>query len=81
VYPANPVGTVSEAPLATIAGSNTGLDGGNDGMAISATGTIYAANLNANTITEYAPNPSGTLNEAPSVTITGLNGSRSVAVR
>jgi sugar lactone lactonase YvrE len=85
VYPANPVGTVTEAPLATITGSNTGLDGGNDAMAVGATGTIYAATLSANTITEYAANPSGTLNEAPSVTIsgstTGLNGSRAVAVR
>lgn len=84
VFPANPVGTVTEAPLATIAGSNTLLDGGNDGMAVDATGTMYAADGNTNIIAAFAPNPSGTLNEAPSGTIagsnTGLNSSRSVAV-
>jgi sugar lactone lactonase YvrE len=73
VFPANPVGTVSEAPLATIAGSNTQLDGGNDNMALDASGAIYAANRNANSILEFAANPSGTLNEAPVATISGSN--------
>jgi sugar lactone lactonase YvrE len=73
MFAANPVGTVSAAPLATIAGSNTGLDGGNDGMTLGPTGIIYAVNRNASTITEYAANPSGTLNEAPIVTISGSN--------
>jgi sugar lactone lactonase YvrE len=84
VFPANPVGTVSEAPLATITGSNTGLDGGNDGMSLGPTGTIYAVNRNVSTITEYAANPSGTLNEIPIVTIsgsnTGLSGPTALAV-
>jgi sugar lactone lactonase YvrE len=84
-FPANPVGSVTEAPLATIAGSNTKLDGGNDGMALGPTGTIYAADGITNIIAEFGANPSGTLNEAPAVTITGsntgLNGSRFVVVR
>ena len=36
VFAANPVGTMDEAPLATITGSSTGLDGGNDCLAVDA---------------------------------------------
>jgi sugar lactone lactonase YvrE len=80
VYAANPSGTLNEAPLATIAGSNTGLSQP-QGIAVDASGRIYVANDVANSgsagilsaggyITVYAANPSGTLNEAPLATIT-----------
>jgi beta-lactam-binding protein with PASTA domain len=83
---ANPTGTVTGAPLATIAGSNTGLDAPY-GVALDANGQIYVANISQDStpsITVYAANPSGTLNEAPVATIagssTGLNAPTSVAV-
>lgn len=70
VYAANPAaGTDNEAPLATIAGSNTALDRPY-GIAVDPSGEIYVTNL-TNTITVYAANPSGTLNEAPLATIAG----------
>jgi 6-phosphogluconolactonase (cycloisomerase 2 family) len=80
VYAANPSGTLNEAPLATIAGSNTGLNQP-QGIAVDASGKIYVANDISNTagagitsaggyITVYAANPSGTLNEVPLATIT-----------
>jgi len=69
VYAANPIGTVNATPLATIAGSNTGLFNPG-GIALDASGKIYVSNL-PNTITVYAANPSGTLNETPLATITG----------
>jgi hypothetical protein len=80
VYAANPSGTLNEAPLATIAGSNTGLDQP-QGIAVDASGRIYVANDSPNSggagitsaggyITVYAANPTGTLNEAPLATIT-----------
>jgi hypothetical protein len=72
VYAPNPTGTLNEAPLATITGSNTGLGNfGPNGVAIDASGKIYAANTNS--ITVYAANPSGTLNETPLATIAGSN--------
>jgi sugar lactone lactonase YvrE len=69
VYAANPSGTINETPLATIAGTGTGLNGP-EAIALDASGNIYVANF-ADTITVYPPNPSGTLNEAPLATITG----------
>lgn len=76
VFAANPNGIVNEAPLATITGSNTGLDGPQS-IALDATGKIYVANSpfdgSPSSITVYAPNPVGTLNEAPIATITGSN--------
>jgi hypothetical protein len=80
VYAANPSGTLNEAPLATIAGSNTGLDQP-QGIAVDASGKIYVANDLPNSdsagiltaggyITVYAANPSGTLNETPLATLT-----------
>jgi sugar lactone lactonase YvrE len=73
VYAPNPSGTIDEAPLATIAGPNTGLSGP-DGIALDASGNIYVTNdVNANTITVYAANPAGTLDEAPLATIAGSN--------
>ncbi len=47
--------------------------GGNDGLTLGPTGIIYAANRNVSTITAYAANPSGTLNETPIVTVGGSN--------
>ena len=83
---ANPTGTVNATPLATIAGSNTGLDAP-FGVALDTSGKIYVANISQNStpsITVYAANPSGTLNVAPLAKIagasTGLNGPTSVAV-
>jgi hypothetical protein len=73
VYAANPSGTLNEPPLATISGSNTGLSNGVSGVAVDASGKIYAANAGSNSITVYAANPSGTLNEVPLGTIAGSN--------
>ena len=72
VYAGNPNGAVNEAPLATIAGSNTGL-GRPQGIAVDAAGKIYVANASPPSVTVYAANPSGTLNEAPLATIAGSN--------
>jgi hypothetical protein len=55
VFPADPVGTTSEAPLETIAGSNTELDGGNDGMTVTPGGTILAADRNSSLILVFQP--------------------------
>jgi hypothetical protein len=79
VFPANPSGTLNEAPLATIIGSNTGLNNP-EGIAVDVSGKIYVTNTsdksgngNGTSITVYGPNPSGTLNEAPLATIAGSN--------
>jgi hypothetical protein len=82
VYAPNPSGTLNETPLATITGSNTGLLEP-QGIALDASGRIYVANDFPNapgaaagilspggTVTVYAANPSGTLNEAPLATLT-----------
>ena len=58
MYPPNPSGTVNEAPLATIGGSNTGLSDP-IGVAFDASGKIYVTNYVGNSITVYAANPSG----------------------
>lgn len=70
VYPANPSGTLNETPLATIAGSSTAL-GNPLGIAVDASGKIYATNSLPSTVTVYVANPSGTVNEAPLATIGG----------
>ena len=84
VYAANPSGTLNEAPLATISGSNTGINAP-DGVTLDAAGKIYVANFGNNTITVYAANPSGTLNIAPLATIgggsTALSGPDDVSVQ
>jgi 6-phosphogluconolactonase (cycloisomerase 2 family) len=87
VYGANPSGMLNESPLATITGSNTGLTTPR-GIAVDGSGLIYAPGgdqfANAGTITVYAANPSGTLNETPLATIagnsTGLNVPWGVAI-
>jgi len=58
--------------VATIAGSNTGLQEP-IGIALDGAGNIYIANALSNTITVYAAGASG--NATPTATInTGLNG-------
>jgi len=89
VYPANPSGTLNESPLATIAGTNTGLSEP-FGIAVDASGKIYVANRTGGgvngggSITVYAAHPSGSLNETPLATITGsltgLSGPSDIAV-
>ncbi|MDP9072743.1 MAG: hypothetical protein M3N98_00985, partial [Actinomycetota bacterium] len=71
------------APIAVIAGPATGLDSP-FGLALDASGNIYAANLN-NTVTVYAPPPPsshGTPHDVPPIlTIAaGLNGPEGVAI-
>jgi sugar lactone lactonase YvrE len=68
-YPTGASG--NQAPVATITGTNTGL-GAPVGIDIDASGNIYVANLF--TVTVYPPNPTGTLNEAPTATINVNNG-------
>jgi sugar lactone lactonase YvrE len=72
VYSPNPVGSLNEAPLATIAGSNTGLDQP-VALALDPGGKIYVANQGNHSVTVYAAHPSGTMNETPLATIAGNN--------
>jgi len=71
VYAASPSGTLNEAPVATITGSNT-LINQPEGIGFDSTGRIYTGN-NAPSIQVFAASPSGTLNEAPLAMITGSN--------
>jgi len=74
VYAANPTGNVTSAPLASISGNLTLLNGP-QGIALDSSGKIYAANNGNNSVTVYPALGSGTgsLNEAPFATITGGN--------
>lgn len=69
------------APVATIAGGSTGLDGPT-GVAVGPSGTIYVANSLSDSITEYAAGTQG--DTAPKATIsgpqTGLDGPSSVTI-
>jgi hypothetical protein len=78
VYAANPSGTLNVAPLAKIAGSNTGLNAPTS-VEVDSSGLIYVGNSGVGSITVYAANPNGTLNEAPVATITGSNTGLSTA--
>jgi hypothetical protein len=82
VYAGNPIGAITNAPLATIGGSNTGF-GRPLALALDSTGKIYVADSNNNDILVFAANPSGTVNEAPIATIagssTGLAGPTGIA--
>lgn len=64
-------GTLNEAPLATITGSNTGFSQSVGVIALDASSRIYTAS--AGGIGIFAANPSGTLNEAPVAMIAGNN--------
>jgi hypothetical protein len=57
-------------PIATITGPNTGLDAP-VGLAVNASGDLFVANADGNTVTEYAPGAHG--NAAPIATISGPN--------
>ena len=58
------------APIRTISGPLTGIDGPGD-VKLSSAGDIYVSNFNSDSITEYAPGASG--NVAPICTISGSN--------
>jgi sugar lactone lactonase YvrE len=67
--------TGNATPTATITGTITGLNSPN-GLALDAKGNIYVVNesgSNNGTVTEYAASPTGTINVAPTTTITGTN--------
>ena len=70
------------SPEITIAGSNTGFGALLDGIGVDATGTLYVANTDENSIAVFAPGASG--NVAPERTIsgpsTGLGGPDDVIV-
>jgi len=76
VYPAigSSTGTLNEAPTATISGSNTGLLQ-IVGIALDASGKIYAADDSASSVFAYPALgvSTGILNEAPTATISGSN--------
>ncbi len=72
VYAASPSGSLNEAPIATIAGSNTGLASDyTSALAVGSDGSIYVPVASVNEILAFPANPSGTLNEAPKGIITG----------
>ncbi len=75
VFAPNPRGTLNEAPVATIAGSNSGLSAVNDyaGLALDSSGRIYVTSPSPPSVLVYSANPVGTLNESPIATITGSN--------
>ena len=62
--------TGDAAPLATIAGADTGLDGP-FGMAVDASGDLFVADYASNSVTEYAPGATG--DAAPLATIAGAD--------
>src|SRR5208282_5495 len=72
VYPAlgSRTGPLDEAPLATISGSNTGLNAP-VGIAVDSSGKIYVADLQAASVTVYSAGSNG--NVAPLATISGSN--------
>ena len=77
---------VNEAPIATISGSNTGLLSP-DGIALDSSGKIYVADYYADSVFVYSAlgSSTGTLNEAPSATIsttmtTGLSAPQGIAL-
>jgi len=68
-------GLLNETPIATISGSNTGLSYP-QGIAVDSTsGNIYVADEDATSVYVYPPlgSSTGTLNEAPTATISGLD--------
>jgi sugar lactone lactonase YvrE len=76
IYPAlgGSTGLINEAPVAAISGSNTGLDIAK-GIALDASGKIYVADEDSNSVFVYSAlgSSTGTLNEAPIATISGSN--------
>jgi 6-phosphogluconolactonase (cycloisomerase 2 family) len=85
VYAPNPVGTVDEAPLATIT-NIAEIDSGHTAyaLALDASGNVYVTSPQANSVTVYAATTSGTTS-TPIATIagpaTGLDSPWGIAVR
>jgi len=76
VYPplGSSTGLLNEPPIATISGSNTGLNTPY-GIALDSSGNIYVADALASSVFFYPPlaRSTGLLNEAPTATISGSN--------
>lgn len=72
VFAANPSGFLDVAPLATIAGPNTGLVGPGF-LALDQSGRIYVTDPSLASIFVFPANPVGTLDEAPIAKIAGGN--------
>jgi hypothetical protein len=80
VFPANLSGTQKVMPSAIITGPATGLHAPR-GIALDASGRIYVSSIGSETVNVYAPNPSGTINEAPLASIkTTIGASFGIAV-
>jgi sugar lactone lactonase YvrE len=73
VYAGNVSGTVAEAPFATIIDNSSNSLLGVSGIALDASGKIDVANPGSDSVSIFAANPSGNLNEAPLARITGTN--------
>jgi sugar lactone lactonase YvrE len=69
VYAFGSTGTLNEAPVAIIEGSETGL-GYPSGIALDGSGKVYVANSGSASVTVYPADPAGTLNERPLATLT-----------
>jgi sugar lactone lactonase YvrE len=69
-FAANPIGSVTTAPLATIGGGSTGISAP-VGIALDASGRIYIANNGTSMVTVYAANPVGNVTTPPVATIGG----------
>ncbi len=76
VYPSlgKSTGLLNEAPIATISGSNTGLEGPS-GIALDSKGNIYVGDWTAASVFVYPPlgKSTGLLNESPTASISGGN--------
>ena len=74
VFNASPIGTLNEAPVAQIVGSQTTLKYP-DGIALDRSGVIYIVDAGITGVLEFPANPNGTFNEAPMGSVTGTIGS------
>jgi len=76
VYPplGSSTGSLNESPAATVSGSNTGLNAP-VGIALDSSRNIYVADASGHSVLVYPPlgSSTGSLNEAPTATISGGN--------